>query len=374
MEGRLFPEKPLYPGQRRHDLSTTIEPTLYLEQLDGSSITFTPHLRVDDANGGEFSADVREAYYLTYGYFDETEWELRLGIDQVFWGTAESNHLVNIVNQTDYAADPSGDAKLGQPMAHGTLAGDWGTLNLLVLPFHRPRTFPGAEDRLRPALPIESRRKTIKYEHPSGARHIDLAARYGHSIGPLDFGISGFKGTSREPLLGLEGFSLTQQYNQTEQVGLDLQLTLDDFIGKAEFISRRGIYGPGADKSTYHAFVVGGEHSIYGVFDSDADLTLLAEWSKDSRSELATNPLQNDLFLGARYALNDVDDTGFTAAIVEDLDYATRSLSLKFSRRLTDSVSLEMEAYSLLGSDYRDLQMWQIRNDHFVAVSLNIGF
>ena len=374
MESRLFFKDPLYPGQRRHDLSLTVEPTLYLEQIDGGSITFTPHLRVDDSKDGNLSADIREAYYLTYGYFGDTEWELRLGIDQVFWGTAESNNLVNIVNQTDLAADPSGDAKLGQPMAHGTLAGDWGTLDLLVLPFHRPRTFPGAEDRLRPALPVESRRHTIKYEHRSGDRHIDLAARYGHSIGPLDFGISGFKGTSREPLLGISGFALTQQYNQIEQVGLDLQLTLDDFIGKAEFINRTGFAGSGTGKSTYNAFVVGGEHSIYGVFDSDADLTLMAEWSMDSRRAQATTPLQNDLFLGARYALNDVDDTDFTAAIIEDLDYATRGLNLIFTRRLTDSLSLEMEAQTFLATDQKDLQMWQVRNDDFIAVNLTVGF
>lgn len=323
---------------------------------------------------------------------EDTEWELRVGIDQVFWGTAESNHLVNIVNQSDVVDHPNGEEKLGQPMVHGTLSGDWGTVNLLALPYHRPRTFPGASGRLRPALPVRTGGNSIVYEHRSGQRHVDLAARYGNSVGALDFGISAFKGTSREPLLvpfcsdntpvPMNGTCdapnfpthMVQRYNLIEQVGLDLQLTLDAFLGKAEVISRKGFAGTGSGKSTHNAFVIGGEYAIYGVFGSDADLTLLAEWSQDERRAAATTALQNDVFLAARYALNDVEDTSMTAAIVEDLDYDTRTLNLEFSRRLSDTVSVNLEAFKFLRKDIRDRQTSQVHGDDYLAVNLKYGF
>ena len=376
LESRLFFDEPLYAGQKRNDLSLTLKPTLYFEGSGNGSFTFTPFLKVDGSDSKRTHADIREAYYLTYGFLDDIEWELRLGIDQVFWGTAESNHLVNIVNQTDLVDDSGGDEKLGQPMIHGTLSGEWGTLDLFVLPFHRPRTFPGSAGRLRSAIPIETNKSSIKYEHSSGRRHIDLAARFSNSIGPLDFGVSAFRGTSREPHLTPVGSPpvIVQNYNLIEQVGLDLQLTLGAFLGKAELRSRNGFAETGSDKVSHNAFVVGGEYSIYGIFESDADLTLLAEWSQDERRGQASASLQNDVFVAARYALNDIGDTNMTAAIVDDLDYDTRTLSLEFNRRLTDSASLSLEAFKFLSKDMSDLSSWQIRNDDHLAVQIRYSF
>ncbi len=335
----------------------------------------TTSIRANSSGDELINVDILEAYYLKYGYIDELEWELRVGVDQVFWGVAESNNLVNIINQTDLALDPSGDTKRGQPMVQGTLSGEWGILNILALPYHRPRLFPAVEGRLRPGLPILS--KGINYEHSSRARHIDLAARYSHTVGLLDFGISAFKGTSREPfltpLVTPTGVYLTQNYNQIEQLGIDLQLTLDDFIGKAEIINRTG-FAPLPGHDNYTSFVVGGEYSIYGIFESDADLTLFGEYIHDDRGGLATTPLQNDLFVAARYTLNDTDDTNITAAVIGDLDTRSRSLTLRFERRLSDSLSLEAEAYTFLNTDFRDAQSWQVRDDEFVEVNLTYGF
>ena len=35
-------------------------------------------------------------------------WETRIGVSKVFWGVAESQHLVDTINQTDLAANPDG--------------------------------------------------------------------------------------------------------------------------------------------------------------------------------------------------------------------------------------------------------------------------
>jgi len=41
---------------------------------------------------------------------------LLVGINSVFWRVVESNHLVDILNQTDLIEDIDGEEKLGQPM------------------------------------------------------------------------------------------------------------------------------------------------------------------------------------------------------------------------------------------------------------------
>ncbi|MCY4005991.1 MAG: hypothetical protein OXE84_04055 [Rhodobacteraceae bacterium] len=417
---RLFFDSPLDPQQSRHHASLAFEPTLYIENLDGQSFTFRPHLRAGESGTNAAGLDIREAYFLTYGNTEAFEWELRLGIDQVFWGTAESNNLVNIINQTDFAADRSGDSRLGQPMIHGTIAGDFGILNLLVLPYHRPRTFPGRKGRLRPQPWISDRSSDIRYTHEDGDNHVDFAARYGTTIGSLDVGVSAFKGTAREPTLAPKnptakvenndlgatnprlhcyeeselatGLSvkpdrLLQCYRQIEQVGLDLQLTLGDFLGKAEAITRSGFetitstndslkkIDYKSDTSAYKAFVIGGEYSFYGIFESNADLTLFGEWNQDQRRESATTAFQNDLFLAARYNWNDAEETSFTAAVIDDLDYPTRSLSLLFERRLSDSVLIDIESFWFLRSpNNQDNALYPLRDDKFVEVSLVYGF
>ena len=65
--------------------------------------------------------DIRELNYLLFG---ET-WEVRLGVDKVFWGTTEFVHLVDIVNQTDLVEDVDGEDKLGQPTVNLSVPSDW---------------------------------------------------------------------------------------------------------------------------------------------------------------------------------------------------------------------------------------------------------
>ena len=67
----------------------------------------------------------------------------------VFWGVAESVHLVDIVNQADFKEDIDGEQKLGQPMAMFTLEDDQASLSLFALFGFRPRAFPEEQGRFR---------------------------------------------------------------------------------------------------------------------------------------------------------------------------------------------------------------------------------
>ena len=261
LESRWYPQSPAYPGQRSHATGFVVEPTLFLEDPEGRSFTLTPFFRGDGADSRRTHADVREAYLLLFGELGEGEWEARLGVDRVFWGVAELYNPVDIVNQADLVEHPDGKTKLGQPMAHLTFAGDWGTAELFALPWHRERTFPGRHGRLRSGLVVDP--DLVEYESGAEERHLDVAARYSHSFGLLDIGLSVFDGTSREPALrpasfrlvpgpdgmplpGPDGMplvvptALAPYYPQIRQFGLDAQITAESFLLKLEAIHRTG--------------------------------------------------------------------------------------------------------------------------------------
>ena len=375
LETRVFPESALRPAQASHSTGVVLHPKVYLEDADGRSVTVAPFFRYDHTDPRRTKLDLREAFVLLFGEAGDNEWELRVGIDQVFWGVAESRHLVDIINQVDLIENPNEEIKLGQPMAHLTWSGGWGVLELFGLSFHRPRTFPGPGGRLAPIVVDD---ENVTYEHGAEERHLDLAVRYTHSFGLVDVGLSAFDGTSREPTICLPttpGGNFTQHYEQIRQFGLDSQITVDAWLLKLEAIRRTGFQNLfcQADED-YSAFVVGGEYAFYSVWDSSADLSLLAEWNYDERGERATNVFQNDLFFGARYALNDVQSTDLTIGLLEDVDFGTRTLSLEFNRRLTDNWALNVEATAFLKVGELDVLQRDLRNDSFAGLNLTYSY
>ena len=380
LESRWYYQDGAHPGQKSHATGFVVEPKLYAEDAEGRSVTLAPFFRYDGADPRRTHFDMREAYLLVFGELGDGEWELRLGADRVFWGVTESRHLVDIVNQTDLIEHPDEESKLGQPMAHLTFSGEWGVAEIFALPYHRERTFPGRAGRLRSQFVVDD--KQVSYESAAEEWHVDLAARYSHSFGPLDLGISVFDGTSREPCLVcvLPRLSergellLVPHYEQIRQFGLDAQLTIESWLFKLEAIHRGGASNQAGQEEDYAALVAGVEYTINSVFGSAADLGLLAEWNYDRRRENATNVFDNDIFLGARLAFNDVQSTDLVASVLADADHSTRSMILEFNRRLSDRWSLHLEGVVILAVDRADLTHYQTRRDSFIELQRELQF
>ena len=380
-ETRLYPDTAAHPDQRSHASGLAAEATIYMEDEDGRSLTITPFFRYDAGDAERTHADLREAFVLLYGDVGDDEWELRLGVDRVFWGVVEARSLVDIVNQTDLVEDPNEKTKMGQPMVHLTWSGDWGALEAFAMTWHRPRTLPGRHGRLRAGLVVDH--DLTSYESGDEEWHLDLAGRFSGSFGPVDIGLSVFDGTSREPTLlpvpvGRE-LVLAPHYEQITQLGLDTQLTTGPWLLKLEAIHRAGAQNRRLDQQLryeeedYAAFIVGAEYTINGVWDSDADLSLIGEWARDGRGEWATNAFENDVLLAVRLGLNDEPSTEFTVSVLNSLDNGSRVLSAEFKRRLSESWSLHMEGTAYAGIDEDDV-VYDVRRDSFVGVNLDYNF
>ncbi len=379
LQTRWYPQSPAFPDQRSSAGGLVIEPTFYREITEKSNFTFTPLYRYDSADSQRTHADLREAFLLMYGDWGENAWELRLGLDRVFWGVAEVHNLVDIVNQLDLVEHPRNRPKLGQPMAHLSIIGDWGIAESLLLPYHRKRTFPGRFGRHRAGRPIDG---NALYESDTEERHVDVAFRYSNAVGLLDFGLSAFTGTSREPsfLVSPRSWSLPESdiplipyYEQIHQFGVDAQLTTEPWLYKLEAIHRQGASNLLGQEENYNAFILGLERTLSTLFGSRTDLTFLAEWLYDGRGRRATSVWDNDLYIAGFFTFNDIHGSELAVGILGDLQYDSRSLNLELKRRLSDVWSWQLEALALLDTDSRDLA-YDGRRDSYLGLELTYSF
>lgn len=359
-EFRYFPEEAL--DQRQFDganWSLSAQPEYYTQWDDGNQLfVFTAFARLDQNDDERTHADIRE---LAWTKVAET-WELKIGIRKVFWGVTESQHLVDIINQTDLVENIDGEEKLGQPMINLNLVQDWGTLGLFVLPYFRERTFPGVEGRLRTIPPIDTDNPI--YESSDEEKHIDLAVRWSHFIDIWDIGLSYFYGTSRDPLFvpNSDGSYLLPVYKIINQVGLDVQATVGDWLWKLELISRDGFID-----RRYTALTGGFEYTLVGIMETQYDLGLLSEYLFDDRGKDATTPFDNDLMFGGRFTFNDVQSTEILAGIIFDLDNDSRMAILEASRRLGDAWKLTVEARGFNNIKFNDALYNFRHEDHLHA-------
>lgn len=362
VEGTLFVNDPLYDRQVRDNLSIAMQPEYYRE-FKGGGFVFTPFARLDSQDEERTHFDIRELYIMWFG----DNWEIRLGAGKVFWGVTESQHLVDIINQTDSVESVDGEEKLGQPMVYLSLPRDWGTLEFFVLPYFRERTFPGKKGRLRFDPVIDTDRAI--YESGDEERHVDGAIRYTHTIGDWDIGLSHFHGTGRDPSL-LLGFDANFQpllipyYEQIDQTGIDIQATKEEWLYKLEAIYRSG------QGDSYYAFTAGFEYTFAGVTKSGVDFGALAEWLYDDRGDTATTPFEHEIMIGGRIAFNDAEGTEFLAGFINDYETDAKQLFVESSRRVGERWKVELEILMLLNPSLND-KLYGLRDDDFARLTLS---
>ena len=368
-EVRGFLESPKHDGQRgTPGLSLAFEPEFYREWSEGQwAFEMTPFGRYDGVDSERSHVDLREFYF----HRVSDQWELRFGVSKVFWGVTESQHLVDVINQTDLVENLDTEDKLGQPMVNFSWVTDSaGVIDLFYLPYFRERTFPGRKGRLRWDPTVDT--DAPIFESSLEEWHPDVALRWSNTFGDLDIGLGFFRGTSRDPLFvprivpGRDPV-LLPVYNQMSQVGLDAQWTRDAWLLKFE-----GIYRDGRGQH-YGALVSGFEYTLYGVFGTNADLGLLSEYHYDSRTDEALTPFNRDVFAGLRLSLNDIQDTALLAGGVFDHETSASSLRFEFERRLGSQYFVSLEGQWFANVVDRDLTSF-FSDDSFVQVALRRYF
>jgi len=367
MQARAFWHDPQWVGQDDQALQgsvVSITEFRWRNEEGNQRASLMPVLRWDATDEERNLADLREAYWA----FEGDSYELLVGANTVFWGVTESVHLVDIINQTDFAGDIDGEDKLGQPMISLALQRDWGEISAFVMPYFRERTFAGVEGRFRPPVPVDT--DNALYESSDDENHVDLALRYSHYMGDIDIGVSAFSGTSREPRFvpAADGQSLLPVYDQIDQVGVDLQYTREAWLWKLEAIARDGV------SQSFAAAVGGFEYTMYQLGNSSSDVGLLLEYQYDGRDEFEPVTISdNDVFVGTRLALNDIQDTAVLAGFSYDTDTGETFVNIEAERRFGEDWFGELRVRAFSGAEQGDTTYW-LQQDDYVQLGISRYF
>jgi len=186
------------------------------------------------------------------------------------------------------------------------------------------------------------------YESADREDNLDYALRWAHTLGVVDIGVSYFNGTGRDPILRPNDneTALIPHYVQIEQLGLDVQATLDTWLLKLEMIDRSA--SESFQDQDYQSMVTGFEYSFYDVFERGIDLGLVGEYLYDSRDSLGG--LNSVGFAAIRLALNDEQSTELLFGCTVNGNIC----AIEGSRRIGDDFKLTIEgsSFSGLSDDY----------------------
>ncbi|HYD86926.1 MAG TPA: hypothetical protein VEA80_05590 [Vitreimonas sp.] len=363
IEGRAFPGEPQFEGQSEElQIALSAAPELVWESGNGLRIRLAPFARFDSVDDNRSHIDLRQGYALWRG----DRWEFSIGADVLFWGVAESRHLVNIINQIDALEDVNEEAFLGQPMARVSLRRGAEQFSFIVMTGFRERAFGSLDGRLRGALVISDE---AQYESEDEQWAPDIAFRYTISSGAFDLGLSAFHGTSREPrLIGAGSGTLTPFYDRISQASADLQWTKDAWLWKLEALVREG------QGDVFAAAVAGFEWTSPGIAGGVADLGLLVEYLYDGRgAEAPFTALDDDVFIGSRLGFNDAQDTALLAGAVLDLEGGAQSFRLEFERRIGSSWTLEIAGQAFAHAEATSPEA-AFEDDDFLSATLSRHF
>lgn len=398
---RLEAEARAFTAQARGDAALAAGLRLDQAPRPGERLVLEAYARADAREDARSRGDLREAYYEVQAGALTT----RLGARRIYWGVAESRHLVDTLNQSDLADDLDGEAKLGQPMLEFVFGGETTALSLYALPGFRERRLPGPGGPLVYPFPLALEETRI--EAGAGLLHTDYAARASGQFGDLDLALSWFDGIGREPdilpclrrgsgfpgtedqancavlasvtaaaprpglltpllqALGLApsnaeiaadleqrayaNLVLVPVYQRERRLGLEAQ-----YIHEALALKFEGLVRDTRGARSYAA-VAGFEYNLSGLFGGAQDLGLIVEALRDTRPDLLSSRYDHEVFLGGRWSLNDVAGSQALGGVLVDSGGGGQTWSLEASRRLGDDWKLGLRLRAFTGGDPKDL-------------------
>lgn len=380
-EVRIFPSSAQFDDQRDATVSPSVaaEPSLTYHWDDRSQyIEFTPFARLDADDHRRSHADIRELHYSYLG----NGYDVLIGMHRVSWSIVESRNIQDIINQIDLVEDPIGDEQMGQPMLNVTLYPEFGTLSLFVMSGFRERTFPGDDARYRGPLPISE--EDARYDSSMEEWAPDVAARFTRTVGPVDFGLSYFYGTAREPRLQVEiegpgKAHFVPKYDRIHQPGANIQLTFDALQLRAEAIFRSG------QGESFFSAVPGIEYTFFDIVDisgNSVDLSIYSEYIYDGRDDDrnvdssffdTSTFLDNDVFGGFRVNFNDENDSLIKAGVAVDVDTGVVLAGVEAETRIVGNLRAAIEARGIFNTSDDDPED-AFSDDSYVGLSLRWYF
>ena len=299
--------------------------------FDESRIVGELIFRWDEKDSGRRITEARQAYFRSpFAGFD-----VFVGNRHEFWGKAESKNVVDVINQSDAAANEGKSGKLGAPSISAERYLDIGDLQLWYISNFREKTFNDSDAHPSSGVPISS----AQYARKDGKDADDFAVRFSSFAGDWDLAGSVFYGTARDPILSVNsnGSALTPHYALQKSIGFEAQYTGDVTLLKWE--SLHGTQSSLIGAHDFAAVVAGIEYTYYGLFETIWDIGLIGEIQHDDRPQAAANQFG---VAGVRLVFNDIADSNFLFLASVDRKTDQSFISFEASRRINNVTSVKL--------------------------------
>ena len=330
--------------------------------FDESRIVGEFIVREDEKDSGRRITEARQAYFRTpFAGFD-----VFLGNRQEFWGKTESKNVVDLINQSDAAANEGKSGKLGAPSISAERYVDIGDLQLWYISGFREKTFNDSDAHPSSGLTVNS----AQYARKDGKDADDFAVRLSSFAGNWDLAGSVFYGTARDPILTIAvgGKALNPYYALQKSIGLEAQYTGDVTLLKWE--SLHGTQSSLIGTHNFSASVAGIEYTYYRSFETKLDIGLIGEVQHDDRPQAADNQFG---VAGVRLVFNDIADSNILFLLSADSKMDQSIVSLEASQRINDVTSVKLTS-QFYNARTATSAYGQLSDDDAVTLTLNMFF
>lgn len=156
------------------------------------------------------------------------------------------------------------------------------------------------------------------------------------------------------------------EYPIVHQVGVDYQIILSSVLFKLESIFRAGDFD---DFDNIYAITGGLEYTLGNLNKKGLHIGLILEYVYDNRRELTFSSLDNDIFLGSRFALNNVAGTEILLGLFKDLSKSSNIIRLEASQRIGNDYKLTILSQAFMNIDDSEL-VYLFKRDSFLELEL----
>lgn len=275
-----------------------------------------------------------------------------VGYDLLRWGKTTLYSPVDSINAIDYREDITGQQKRGQLIVSAKALDLFGgTAELVLVPNNQDDELP----EFTTGMPL--RMAKIEPDRDQGG----AALRYSKKIGGFHLGVSAQDMVAHQrQVLGLratpEGIALLSSQPRSRFVGFELQKDLSSaLIFSVDLAAGNSQLGRSSSWDDFHAYSLGLDYSLPFALSDEHTANLVLEKHYDSREALAPTFYQDDWYLGATYALNDVANTLVRAGFIQDSEYGTDIYTASLARQFLDGRALlTLRYFAVQGDEPKD--------------------
>ncbi len=380
-----FPNTGNFASQKTHLGNVSASLDLTLQGDFPYEIRLNTRL-LEDFENSDYRRYEIDDFYLNYL---ADFYEIRAGYQIFSWKTVESVSQADFLNQSDLENDILDPDKFGELALRVRYIPDTDveqTVELYYIPYFRTTRLPSGNNRFAFVPTLNNNDDQFLFQSAEKEWRPQIALRYQTMFfEDIDLSLFYFNGYNRFPGLALNPKNITeftQQYRSINKAGFTFQGEVGSWLVKGEVVYNKyehDVFNQLAERirPEYTAYTTGFEYTLYSPFVDDQNLGLILEAIGDTDTgkrivELeGFRPFQNHLFLGLRYAFNNIGDRSILAGSF--IDYKNDNIigQIEYEERLFNSFKLKI-TFNYLNPTTDPLVVFK-KNDR-LKINLNYHF